>query len=140
MENAKDGKDEKLICFQCIHEDDIHSLLKSLLDGNGQPSLMQRYTVTEIAAGSNVTVGTSGNTITINSTGGGVSQIVAGTNVSISPSGGTGAVTINATGGGGGGVAILSSQAAVSSWPTINVSGGSGGSGGAGWYMEFAGW
>ena len=47
MENAKDGQDEKLICFQCIHEDDIHRLLKSLLDGNGQPSLMQRYTVTE---------------------------------------------------------------------------------------------
>ena len=47
MENAKDGQDEKLVCFQCIHEDDIHRLLKSLLDGNGQPSLMQRYTVTE---------------------------------------------------------------------------------------------
>lgn len=34
--------------------------------------------------------------------GGGVSQIIAGTNVTISPSGGTGAVTINASGGGGG--------------------------------------
>ena len=33
---------------------------------------------------------------------GGVSQIVAGTNVTISPLGGTGVVTINATGGGGG--------------------------------------
>lgn len=33
----------------------------------------------------------------------GVSQIVAGTNVTISPVGGTGVVTINATGGGGGG-------------------------------------
>lgn len=32
---------------------------------------------------------------------GGVSQIIAGTNVTISPTGGTGAVTINATGGGG---------------------------------------
>lgn len=32
---------------------------------------------------------------------GGVSQIVAGTNVTISPSGGTGTVTINASGGGG---------------------------------------
>ena len=31
----------------------------------------------------------------------GVTQIIAGTNVTISPSGGTGAVTINATGGGG---------------------------------------
>lgn len=33
--------------------------------------------------------------------GGGVSQIVAGTNVTVSPSGGTGAVTINASGGSG---------------------------------------
>ena len=32
----------------------------------------------------------------------GVTQIIAGTNVTISPTGGTGAVTINATGGGGG--------------------------------------
>ncbi|QNI34543.1 hypothetical protein H7849_11970 [Alloacidobacterium dinghuense] len=35
--------------------------------------------------------------------GGGVTQIIAGTNVTISPSGGTGAVTIDAGGGGGGG-------------------------------------
>ena len=34
---------------------------------------------------------------------GGVTQIVAGTNVTISPTGGTGAVTVNASGGGGGG-------------------------------------
>jgi hypothetical protein len=34
--------------------------------------------------------------------GGGVTQIVAGTNVTISPAGGTGVVTINSTGGGGG--------------------------------------
>jgi len=34
---------------------------------------------------------------------GGVSQIVAGTNITIAPTGGTGVVTINATGGGGGG-------------------------------------
>lgn len=33
---------------------------------------------------------------------GGVSQIIAGSNVTISPAGGTGAVTINASGGGGG--------------------------------------
>ena len=35
---------------------------------------------------------------------GGVTQITAGTNVTISPSGGTGNVTINASGGGGGGI------------------------------------
>lgn len=38
---------------------------------------------------------------------GGVTQIIAGTNVTISPVGGTGAVTINSTGGGGGGVTSL---------------------------------
>jgi hypothetical protein len=41
--------------------------------------------------------------------GGGVSQIVAGTNVTISPTGGTGAVTINASGGGGGTIATVTS-------------------------------
>ena len=58
------------------------------------------------------TTGTSGaSTLTGNvlnipnyaSGGGGVTSIIAGTNVTISPVGGTGAVTINATGGGGGG-------------------------------------
>lgn len=37
------------------------------------------------------------------STSGGVDQIVAGNNITISPAGGTGIVTINSTGGGGGG-------------------------------------
>lgn len=39
----------------------------------------------------------------ISAGGNGVTQIIAGTNVTISPVGGTGAVTINASGGGGGG-------------------------------------
>jgi hypothetical protein len=43
----------------------------------------------------------------------GVSQIVAGTNVTISPVGGTGVVTINATGGGGGGGGTVTSVAAL---------------------------
>lgn len=34
--------------------------------------------------------------------GGGVTQIIAGTNITLSPSGGTGIVTVNSTGGGGG--------------------------------------
>ena len=38
---------------------------------------------------------------------GGVTQIVAGTNVTISPVGGTGAVTVNATGGGSGIAAVV---------------------------------
>lgn len=40
-------------------------------------------------------------TIISNPASAGVSQIVAGTNVTISPAGGTGAVTVNASGGGG---------------------------------------
>jgi hypothetical protein len=44
----------------------------------------------------------NGTTATWAAASGGVSQIIAGTNVTISPSGGTGAVTINATSGGGG--------------------------------------
>jgi hypothetical protein len=43
----------------------------------------------------------------------GVSQIVAGTNVTISPVGGTGVVTINATGGGGGGGGTVTSVSAL---------------------------
>ena len=56
-----------------------------------------------------VSVGTVGQVLTSNGTsaywaasGAGVTQIIAGSNVTISPVGGTGAVTINATGGGGG--------------------------------------
>lgn len=43
--------------------------------------------------------------------GGGVTQIIAGSNITISPVGGTGAVTINATGGGGGGSGTVTSIA-----------------------------
>jgi hypothetical protein len=43
----------------------------------------------------------------------GVSQIVAGTNVTISPAGGTGVVTINATGGGGGGGGTVTNVSAL---------------------------
>jgi hypothetical protein len=46
-------------------------------------------------------VDTAGNVITAAGVGGGVTQIVAGTNISISPAGGTGIVTINSTGGSG---------------------------------------
>jgi hypothetical protein len=60
--------------------------------GTATPSLI---------AGSNVTVTGSWPNQTITASGA-VSQIIAGTNVTISPSGGTGAVTINASGGGGG--------------------------------------
>lgn len=41
---------------------------------------------------------------------GNITQIIAGTNVTISPTGGTGAVTINASGGGGGGISTVSAN------------------------------
>jgi hypothetical protein len=57
----------------------------------------------------NITVDAQGRLTSASSgTSGGVTQIVAGSNVTISPAGGTGAVTINAiTGGGGGGLTGL---------------------------------
>ena len=62
--------------------------------------------VTQIVAGTNVTLSPSGGTgvVTVNASGGsgGVTQIIAGSNVTISPSGGTGAVTVSAAGGSGG--------------------------------------
>ena len=54
--------------------------------------------------------------------GGGVTQIVAGTNVTISPVGGTGIVTINSSGGGGGTIIKLTAQT-LSSAGWILVSG-----------------
>jgi len=68
-----------------------------LILGNGTNS------ATRLGIGANGYVLTSnGTTASWAAATGGVSQIVAGTNVTISPSGGTGVVTINASGGGGG--------------------------------------
>lgn len=55
--------------------------------------------------------------------GGGVTQIVAGTNVTISPVGGTGIVTINATGGGGGSgtVTNVATGAGLTGGPITNT-------------------
>ena len=50
--------------------------------------------------------------------GGAVTQIIAGTNVTISPAGGTGAVTINATGGSGGVTSVTGAAPVVSSGGT----------------------
>jgi hypothetical protein len=70
-----------------------------LIIGNGSG------TATRLGIGANTYVLTSnGTTATWAAATGGVSQIIAGTNVTISPTGGTGAVTINATSGGGGGL------------------------------------
>jgi hypothetical protein len=68
-----------------------------LIIGNGVNS------ATRLAIGANNYVLTSnGTTASWSAATGGVSQIVAGTNVTISPGGGTGVVTINSSGGGGG--------------------------------------
>ena len=68
-----------------------------LIIGNGTNS------ATRLGIGANNYVLTSnGTTATWAAATGGVTQIIAGTNVTISPAGGTGAVTINASGGGGG--------------------------------------
>ena len=72
-------------------------------------------------------IGTTGQVLTVDAAGlpvwaasgggsGGVTQIIAGTGVTISPTGGTGAVTINATGGGGGSGTVTS----VSGTGTVN--------------------
>jgi hypothetical protein len=67
-----------------------------LIIGNGANS------ATRLGIGTNGYVLTSnGTTATWAAATGGVTQIIAGTNVTISPTGGTGAVTINASGGGG---------------------------------------
>jgi hypothetical protein len=57
----------------------------------------------------------------------GVTQITAGTNVTISPSGGTGNVTINASGGSGGGIggSITSTQVAYGSGTSNEITGDS---------------
>lgn len=63
--------------------------------------------------------GTSGaatlinNVLNIPQYSGNVTQIIAGTNVTISPTGGTGAVTINASGGSGGGISTVSANGEV---------------------------
>ena len=61
-----------------------------------------------LVAGTNITITGSfpNQTIAASGAAGAVTQIVAGTNVTISPAGGTGVVTINASGGGGGGTEI----------------------------------
>ena len=55
------------------------------------------------SAGQVLTSGGAGANFSWTTITGAVTQIIAGTNITISPTGGTGAVTINATGGGGGG-------------------------------------
>ena len=62
------------------------------------------HNLVTLGLGSGLTL--SGGVLTTNNSGGGsgVSQIIAGAGISINPSGGTGIVTINSTGGSGGGI------------------------------------
>ena len=66
------------------------------------------HNLVTLGLGSGLTL--SGGVLTTNNSGGGsgVSQIIAGAGISISPSGGTGIVTINSTGGSGGGINSVS--------------------------------
>lgn len=41
------GREQSEAECKCIHEDDIHRLLKSLLDGNGELPLIRRFDMTE---------------------------------------------------------------------------------------------
>lgn len=76
---------------------DYFNILSNDLTGNISGAISNSATGTNININNNLgaTAGASG-----------VSQIVAGTNVTISPAGGTGVVTINSTGGGSGGVSL----------------------------------
>jgi hypothetical protein len=76
---------------------DYFNILGNDLTGNISGAISNSATGTNININNNLgaTAGASG-----------VSQIVAGTNVTISPAGGTGVVTINSTGGGSGGVSL----------------------------------
>jgi hypothetical protein len=87
-----------------------------LILGNGTNS------ATRLGIGANNYVLTSnGTTATWAAATGGVSQIVAGTNVTISPVGGTGVVTINASGGGGSSAYTRTSFTATASQTVFTV-------------------
>ena len=78
------------------------------------------YNKLDVVAGGALSNATS--TPVSGGTGSGVTQIVAGTNVTISPSGGTGVVTVNSTAGGGGTVTSVASGTGLTGGP-ITTSG-----------------
>lgn len=108
----------------------------SLVTATPSTGLVNGVASIGIAAGSWVTIYFDGVNWEADSPGtsvGGVNQIIAGTNVTISPVGGTGAVTINATGGGGGGITRgalntnthgqwwVWSDGVIEQWGSVNV-------------------
>jgi hypothetical protein len=98
-------------------------IMESGTPGNTSGWVAITQGVTQIVAGTNVTVSPGGGTgvVTVNAVSSGVTQIVAGTNVTVSPGGGTGVVTVNSTGGGGGGATTF----AFSAGSTVTFSGAS---------------
>ena len=79
------------------------------------------YNKLDVVAGGALSNATS-TPVSGGSGGSGVTQIVAGTNVTISPSGGTGVVTVNSTAGGGGTVTSVASGTGLTGGP-ITTSG-----------------
>jgi hypothetical protein len=73
-----------------------------LLNGTGIVGGAGGAGVSQIVAGTAISISPPGGTgiVTINGTG--VNQLIAGSNITLTPAGGTGIVTIDATGGGGG--------------------------------------
>lgn len=78
--------------------------------------------LTLTSTGATVTITTpTASTINLEAAGSGVSQIIAGTNVTISPAGGTGAVTINSSGGSAGYIKGTGNITVNSSNPAGNI-------------------
>jgi hypothetical protein len=91
-----------------------------------QPATISSTGATSIVSGGpgiTITSTGPGGTGTVTVTNSGVTQIIAGTNVTISPVGGTGAVTINSSGGGGGSLTVTDGTNSVSSVTNLAVSG-----------------
>ena len=81
----------------------MSDFIAAVSGGSGVTSFNTLTGAINLVGGTNVTLGTVGNSITINAAGGGVSSIIAGTNTTISPATGLGDVTINADNGLNGG-------------------------------------
>jgi hypothetical protein len=73
-----------------------------LLNGSGIVGGAGGAGVSQIVAGTAISISPPGGTGIVTINGAGVNQLIAGSNITLTPAGGTGIVTIDATGGGGG--------------------------------------